>query len=81
MKWSNRSKTADFRSPIYSTVCLLDLELQLRFSPFETFYPRHVQDPITLAVSLTVQDPITFGYVHNVYTVGKINAYSFQWCD
>ena len=46
MKWSNRSKTADFRS----TECVLDLELQMRFSPFETVYPRHVQDPITLAV-------------------------------
>ena len=35
---------------MYSTVCLCDRELQMRFSPFETFYPRHVQRPITLAV-------------------------------
>ena len=27
-----------------------DRELQMRFTPFETFYPRHVQRPITLAV-------------------------------
>ena len=25
-------------------------ELKMRFSPFETFYPRHVQRPITLAM-------------------------------
>ena len=37
----NRSKTADFGSTMYSTVCLCDCELQMRFSPFETFYPRN----------------------------------------
>ena len=35
------------------------------FSPFETFYPRHVQHPITLAVC---EMSIIF------YTVGKINT-------
>ena len=56
---------------MYTTVCLCDRELQMRFSPFETFYPRHVQRPITLAVE----------YLHNFYTVGKINTSSFQWYD
>ena len=50
IKWSNRSKTADFGSTLYSTVCLRDHELHMCFPPFETFYPRHVQRPITLAV-------------------------------
>ena len=50
IKWSNRNKTDDFGSTMYSTVCLCDREVQMRFSPFETFYPRHVQRPITLAV-------------------------------
>ena len=39
IKWSNRSKTADFGSTIYLTVCLCDRELQMRF-----------QHPISLAV-------------------------------
>ena len=29
---------------------VIEAKLQMRFSPFETFYPRHVQRPITLAV-------------------------------
>ena len=32
---------ADFRSTMYSTVCLLDRNFKYRFSPFETFYPRY----------------------------------------
>ena len=35
---------------MYSTVCLRDRELQMRFSPFETVYPSHVQRPLSLAV-------------------------------
>ena len=46
IKWSNRSKAADYGSIMY----LCDHELQMRFSPFETVYPRHVQPRITLAV-------------------------------
>ena len=41
---------ADSGTAMYSTVCLRDHKLQVCFSPFETFYPRHVQCPITLAV-------------------------------
>ena len=42
---------ANFGTTMYSIVCLHDHELQVCFSPFETFYPRHVQHPITLDVS------------------------------
>ena len=56
MPWefiSNASNgVIEAKRPILDRECtrLCARELQMRFSPFETLYPRHAQRPITLAV-------------------------------
>ena len=55
MPWEFISKASngviEAKWPILDQQCTRrERELQMRFSLFETFYPRHVQRPITLAV-------------------------------